>query len=252
MPRPGPARTGRIRRARWGRFDRFGYSEGSEPPDGAVGGGTCPSDGAPGALRRRRPPRRRLLRTLDGPAGPAFSARSAPVACGPGCVGSPSASFASSSSPFATASAPSSGRPTPPELLKLLRPPLACPGSGVLTVTTTDGFGARRSDDHSRAGRGAGSYGDAACSSASPEVASGGSSSSSGPSSRTAACLACFAAFSARRRSRQCSTSTGGIVLLSSEGQSKAMCGYWASRARLTSSSNAGRPTFTPGGVRYQ
>ena len=59
-------------------------------------------------------------------------------------------------------------------------------------------------------------------------------------------------AFSARRRSRQCSTSGGGIGVASRRGQSNRMPGFCASIVRRTSSVNGRRPTFTCGGVRNQ
>ncbi len=82
----------------------------------------------------------------------------------------------------------------------------------------------------------------------------GGSTSSGWSSSRArSTCRACLAARSMRRRSRQCSTSGGGIGVSSIFGQSKddrrILALEHPARPR---SSNASLPTLTPGGVRYQ
>ncbi len=82
---------------------------------------------------------------------------------------------------------------------------------------------------------------------------SAGASRSLRASASSSARCACLAARSARRRSRQCSVlAGGGIGVAMIVGQSKVTSGFCASSVRRTSSSKGGRPTLTPGGVRYQ
>lgn len=76
--------------------------------------------------------------------------------------------------------------------------------------------------------------------------------SSSALSSSSAARLRSRAARSARRRSRHCSGSGGGMGVARMASQSNTTSGFCAWMARRASSSKGNRPTRTPGGVRYQ